>query len=248
MGWYSVAQQLRNICGMPPWLISQTGYALMTEEGGQEYGGPGRVTVLCTAAATVVSLLIAGGAACLAPWILRHVYGAGYAGAELAATLAIATGLTHMSAAPAAARLTVVSLPLTGAINGIWTVAIIGLGTWLAQRGGAAGAAATFLAAHLLSAVLVLGTLLWLEAAPRALAAVSAPSLAGSAVLAGLGWLRSTGSSHKDALSFAMLAASLLLTWISFVLASKDSPADQRVSISDLFSRVMARATGGSHA
>src|SRR3989442_4573771 len=32
MGFYSVATQLRNICGMPPLLISQTGYALMTDE------------------------------------------------------------------------------------------------------------------------------------------------------------------------------------------------------------------------
>lgn len=241
MGFYSVATQLRNICGMPPLLISQTGYALMTEEGGQMFGGPGRVTVLCTVAATVVSLLIAGVAAAGAPWVLSHLYGKSFSGAELATTLAVATGLVHMSAAPAAARLTVVSLTLTGVINGIWTAVIITVGTWLVPSGGATKAAMTFLAAHLISAVLVLATLLWMDAAPRELVRVSMPAIAGSVILALLGWLRSLYPSHAAGTSAAMMGASLLMAWLSLRLSGQESTMVSKL-ISNMFNRIGVRA------
>ena len=98
-GFFSAATQLRNVCAMPSSLISQTAYAQMTESGGREYGGPGRVTLMSTIAATMVSLLIAGPAMALMPWIVPHLYGKDFGAAELAATLAVATGLVHMSAA-----------------------------------------------------------------------------------------------------------------------------------------------------
>jgi O-antigen/teichoic acid export membrane protein len=241
MGFYSVASQLRNICGMPPLLISQAGYALMTDEGGQHYGGPGQVTVFCTFAATAVSLLTAGAAASLAPWLLPHIYGRGFAGAELAATLAVATGLVHMSAAPAAARLSVVSLRLTGVINVIWTGAIIAVGTWLIPSGGAAEATAAFLVAHVMSAMLVLGGLLWLGAVPWALAAASVPGIAGSLMLATLGWLRSINASHNAALSAAMMAASLLLAGWSLRAGMKSNGAGQGRGLSSLIGRIFNR-------
>jgi O-antigen/teichoic acid export membrane protein len=241
MGCYSVATQLRNICAMPPLLISQTGYALMTEEGGLDYGGPGRVTVLCTVAATIVSLLISGVAAALAPWVVKHIYGKAFAGAELAATLAMATGLAHMSAAPAAARLTVVSLKMTGVINGIWTLVIVGIGTWLAPLAGASGATATFLAAHLLSAALVLGALLWSGAVPRALAIVSAPAVVGSVALAGLGWLRSTSPSNSTVIGAAMVAMTFSLVGLSWRLGRESNGVAQQITVSELLSRVRAQ-------
>jgi O-antigen/teichoic acid export membrane protein len=220
MGFYSVAVQMRNICSMPSLLISLTAYAQLTEEGGQPFGGPGRVTLLSTLAATVISLLICGPAAALMPWIVPSMYGKSFSGAALAGTLAVATGLVHMSAAPAAARLNVVSLRHTGIINGTWTLLIIGLGTRLVHTGGAREATATFLVAHVAAAVLVVATLLRLRAVPGTLTAVSVPGIAGSILLAGIGWLRSI-STEKTALSALMLVVTGLLIWMSVYLGRK---------------------------
>ncbi len=125
-GWFSVAMQLRNMCGMPAWLISQSAYAQLTETGARGYGGPGRVTALSTIVATLISLLVIGPMAALMPWIVPRLYGSDFAGAEFAATLAVATGLIHMSAAPAAARLTVVIMSSSANWShrhGAWSVA-----------------------------------------------------------------------------------------------------------------------------
>jgi O-antigen/teichoic acid export membrane protein len=239
-GWYSVASQLRNICGMPAWLISQTAYAQLTENGAQGYGGAGRVTVLSTFVATLVSLLIAGVAAALMPWVVPHLYGKDFAGAEFAATLAVATGLIHMSAAPAAARLTVVSLPLTGIINGAWSVLLIALGTWIIPGGGAAEAAACFLAAHIFAAIAVLFVLLRIHSAPSDLTWVTMPAILGSMLIAGLGWLRACGT-HKIAMSAGMLAGTIILLWIAFQHGRKTSAAIRDMSISQIVSGILAR-------
>jgi hypothetical protein len=200
-------------------LISQTGYSLLTEEGGQDYGGPRRVTVVCTLSATVVALLVCGFAAAAAPWIVSTMYGKGFAAAEMAATVAIATALLHMSAAPAAARLTVVSLKATGIINGIWTAVVIGLGSFIIPSGGAAEGTLAFFAAHLLSAVLVAGVLLRMGAAPRSLGLVSAPGAAGAVLLTVLGWARWHDPAHKLTLSVAILLSALVLVAASLAIA-----------------------------
>jgi O-antigen/teichoic acid export membrane protein len=239
-GWYSIAMQLRNICAMPSWLISQTAYAQLTEDGGQVYGGPGRVTLLSTIVATAVSLLVAGPAAALMPWVVPRLYGRDFAGAEFVATLAIATGLIHMSAAPAAARLTVVSLPLTGIINGVWSVLLVGLGTWLVPAGGAAEGAMSFLGAHLFSAIAVLVALLRLGAVPRDLVVASMPALAGSVLIASLGWLRAFGH-HKTAFSAGILTATATLVWITFQQGRKSSAAIRKLTISKITSGLLTR-------
>jgi O-antigen/teichoic acid export membrane protein len=245
-GWYSAAMQLRNMSAMPAWLISQTAYAQLTEKGGQRFGGAGRVTLLSTLVATAVSLTIAGPAAALMPWIVPHLYGKDFANAELAATLAVATGLVHMSAAPAAARLTVVSLPLTGIVNGIWSLLLIGLASWLVPHGGAAEATACFLGAHLFSAVAVLLALLRMGSVPRELAAASVPGLAGSILIACLGLLRATGN-HKSALSAAMLAVTACLLWLTFYNGRKTSAAIRDLSLSGMAANLMARLNSRFH-
>ncbi len=238
--WYSVAMQLRNMCAMPGWLISQTAYAQLTENGGQQYGGPGRVTVLSTFVATAISLLVAGPAAALMPWVVPHLYGRGFAGAELAATLAVATGLIHMSAAPAAARLTVVSLRLTGIINAAWSALLVVLGTWLVPKGGAAAGAACFLGAHLFSAAAVLVALLCLRSAPRELIGTSLPGLAGAILIAGLGWLRAAGI-HRGEFSVAILAVTAGLTAIAFYHGRNTSDALRQLTLTKLVSSLWAR-------
>ena len=238
--WYSVAMQLRNMCAMPGWLISQTAYAQLTENGGQQYGGPGRVTLLSTIVATAISLMAAGPAAALMPWVVPHLYGRDFAGAELAATLAVATGLVHMSAAPAAARLTVVSLRLTTIINAVWSILLVGLGSWLVPKGGAAAGAACFLAAHFFSAVAVLVALLCLGSAPRELFGVSLPSLTGAILIAGLGWMRAAGF-HRAELSAAILVVTAGLAAITFHHGRNTSAAMRQLTIVGLVSNVRAR-------
>ena len=238
--WFSIAMQLRNICAMPGWLISQTAYAQLTEDGGQQYGGAARVTVLATIIATAVSLLAAGPAAALMPWLIPHLYGKDFAGAELAATLAVATGLIHMSAAPAAARLTVVSLRLTGIINAAWSVLLVGLGSRLVSQGGAAAAAACFLGAHIFSALVVTVALLSKNSVPRELIGVSLPGLAGSIAIAGLGWLRAV-CLYKIELSAAMLAVAVLLAAITVYQGRKSSAVLREVTISRLASYLRSR-------
>jgi O-antigen/teichoic acid export membrane protein len=243
-GFFSAATQLRNVCAMPSSLISQTAYAQMTESGGREYGGPGRVTLMSTIAATMVSLLIAGPAAALMPWIVPHLYGRDFGAAELAATLAVLTGLVHMSAAPAADRLTIVALPVSGIINGIWAALLVGLGTWWVPRGGgAAEAVGSFLAAHIFSAVAVLGTLIYRDAVPRSFAAVSMPAIAGSVVLAGLGWWRSI-SPYKPAISLAMLGATAGLVWITLRQGRIHSAVARSLTISGLITGLFSRLAG----
>jgi O-antigen/teichoic acid export membrane protein len=244
-GWFSVAMQLRNMCGMPAWLISQSAYAQLTETGARGYGGPGRVTALSTIVATLISLLVIGPMAALMPWIVPRLYGSDFAGAEFAATLAVATGLIHMSAAPAAARLTVVSLPLTGVINGAWSVLLIGLGTWIVPGGGAAAAALCFLSVHLFAALAVLCALAKQRSASRELALVSIPAALGSVMIAGLGWLRAFGS-HKAAMSFAILGATAALLWITLQHGRRTSAAIRDLTISKIASALLGRGRLGS--
>lgn len=241
MALYSAATQMRNMSAMPSLLISQTAYAQLTEASGKHYGGPGKVTLLSTIAATVISLLIAGPVVALMPWIVPHLYGNSFAGAELAGTLAVVTGLVHMSGAPAANRLTIVSLRLTTVINVVWAVLVVGIGTWLVPSGGANQAVASFLAAHVFSAIAVLVSLYWLSAVPRELAMVSAPALAGAVVFALLGWIRSA-SPHKVMLSMEMLAATAMLVWISVVLARRTSDELRSLKLSRLITMMLTRA------
>jgi hypothetical protein len=212
----------------------------MTEKGGRQYGGPGRVTVLSTIVATVVSLLAAGLASALMPWLVPRLYGRDFAGAELAATLAVATGLIHMSAAPAAARLTVVSLRLTGIINGAWSILLIALASGLVSNRGAAGAAACFLGAHIFSAVTVLVALLRLRSVPQDLIRASLPSFVGAVAIAGLAWLRASGT-HVPELSTIILAVTAGLASIAFFHGRQTSPALRELTISGLTSNLRSR-------
>jgi len=239
MGCYSVALQMRNICGMLPLLISQTVYAQLTEEGGQGFGGAARVTVVSTVAASTLALLVSGAAAAIMPWILPHLYGKGYAGGEFAATIAVSVALIHMAAAPAAARLTVVSLQMTGVINGIWTVLMIGLGSWLVPGRGAAGATTTLLSAHLLSALLVVTTLIRLQATSHGLLAVSLPALAGAVILPALAWLREV-THYRAEISGAIMALTSLLIWLSIYVACRTGVLAPDTTLAGLFSQGLA--------
>ena len=102
-----------------------------------------------------VSLLLALAGMTMVPWLLAVLYGNGYAGAGTTIALGLATAVAHMGNAPAAARLTIVSLRATAVINTIWAVFVAVAATLLLVRGGSAwqAMARVLSGAHVLSAL-----------------------------------------------------------------------------------------------
>ncbi len=157
MGFFAVANQVRNMAALAPGLLAQGSLAAMAENGGSEDNTPDHVMAVCTFFATVASLSLAGLGIVVLPWGLTALYGNSYAPACAAAALALATAIVHMSNAPAAGRLSIVSIKSTGIINTVWAVMVALAATlFLFHAGNAWKAAAIYGCAHLLSAVLVL--------------------------------------------------------------------------------------------
>jgi hypothetical protein len=204
MGLYAAATQLRNLIAIVPGLVSQSSYALLAEERGIAYGGPGRVLIGCTLAATLLAVGLAGVGVATLPWTLGKIYGSAFQPGELAASFAICTALVHMAAAPAAARLTLVSLRLTGIINAVWTVLVIALATSLIRDAGAVDATGVFLIAHVVSALLVLLALKRRAELPPGLLTLSMISLAAAGALAALACARLQWPGQSVYLSIAM--------------------------------------------
>ncbi len=211
MSLYVAATQIRNVIAMVPGLVQQSCYALLTEEAGGGYGGPGRVLVASTLLAAVLALVLTGTAIAVLPWALGLLYGKAFRGAEPAAALAIATALVHMAGAPAVSRLTILSLRLIAIVNAVWAVGVIALAPVFIPRGGAVPATAILLAMHLLSAILVLAGLWKRRALPRGLLPVSLPMMAGSCGLALLAWIRWTMPNLRGELSLAILVLTAAL-------------------------------------
>jgi hypothetical protein len=131
--------------------------------------------------------------------------------------LGFAIAVAHMGNAPAAARLSIVSIRTAGLINTLWAVLIAGAGTLALTRGGnAAEAMSIWLGAHLVSATLVL-VALWRRGARAAgLLAVAATATGTAVLLAALAALRAETASGLGAAGWtaAMLglgAAALVL-------------------------------------
>jgi hypothetical protein len=165
---------------------------------------------LCTLGSGFSSVLIAGLTIVALPWVLPAFFGPSYRLGVLPGSVALAVAIVHMSGAPAAARLTVVSLRMTGFINGLWAVLMAVLATIFVARGGAAEATAIYLGAHLVSATLVLISLKAGERVPAGLTQVSI-LIFGTAVALGLGAaFRAAHPAMALPCSAAMLAAVLL--------------------------------------
>jgi O-antigen/teichoic acid export membrane protein len=191
--------------------VQQRFYALLTNEACDGYGGPNRVLLASTLLASVLGLVLTGLAVAVLPWAMGMLYGNAFRGAEPAAAVAISTGLVHMAGAPAASRLTIVSLKLIGTINGLWAVAVIALGPVFIPRGGAVPATAIMLGMHVVNAVLVLGCLRKKRTLPAGLTAMSMPMVAGSVLFALLGWIRFGQPAMRVELSVASVLLALVL-------------------------------------
>ena len=156
----TIANQLRNLVALAPSLLTEGSYAVMADPRHEESQTPQRVMALCSYASLSASLLLALGGMTVVPWLLALLYGRGYAGAGTTIALALATAVAHMGNAPAAARLTIVSLRATAVINTIWAVFVAVAATLLLLRGGSAWEAmSVYFLAHIVSASLVLAVL-----------------------------------------------------------------------------------------
>lgn len=192
MAFYAISSQLRNVATLVPSLVGQTSFAMLTEEGGMDFGGSDRVLAVSSVFASLLSALCAGAAITILPWVVRYLYGNAYLRAELASSIAVATVLIHMGSAPAAYRLTIVSLRVTGIINLVWAACVLAAGTWLIPAGGAVAAVESFFAAHVLSMILVLVWLKRHSSLPPIIASVSVLNLFIASALLAVSWLRSS--------------------------------------------------------
>ena len=162
MSFFNIASQLRNMVALPPSLLTESSYAVMANRDGESSKTPSHVMALCTYAATFSSLILASLGIIVIPWALRIVYGHAYNAAAITTSFALAVAVAHMGNGPAAARLSIVSIRAAGIINTIWAVVVaVSASLFLSHRGSAGRAMGVYLAAHILSALLVLCALAW---------------------------------------------------------------------------------------
>ncbi len=212
MSFFAIASQLRNIVGIAPSLLTEGSYAVMADPGGEATRTPHRVMALCTYASICVALLLAAAGILVVPWALTLLYGHAYDAAGIAVAIALAIAVVHMGNAPAAARLTIVSIRSTGVINTIWAVFVAAAATFFLFRGGTAWQAmAIYFAGHVLSSILVLATLHHKDRLPPGMALLFAVAAAGSAAFAALAWLRAFHPVLTLPITATMFALSILL-------------------------------------
>jgi O-antigen/teichoic acid export membrane protein len=191
MGFFAIASQMRNLAGIAPGLLTEGSYAVMAEPEGEAERTPHRVMALCTYASISVALMLAAIGMVVVPWALTLMYGKTYAPAALTVAIGLAIAVVHMGNAPAAARLTIVSIKSTGVINTVWAAFVAAAASlFLIYGGGAWQAMAIYFAGHVLSSTLVLMTLRRKDHVPAGMSLLFGFATASAAVLALLAYLR----------------------------------------------------------
>lgn len=207
MGFFAVAHQLRNIVALGPGLLAQASLAVMADKDSEMEKTPENVMAACTYVSTLVSLALAGAGILIVPWGLTLMYGHTYAGAEMAAAIALATAVAHMGSSPMGARVWIVSLRAAGFINTAWAVVVgIAATVILLNGGNAAKGAAIYFAAHVVMASLQIGVLKKRGSMPKG---VISAYLFGTASALGLAILAIFRELHRQdtlTVSFAMFA------------------------------------------
>ena len=202
----TIANQLRNMVALAPSLLTEGSYAVMADPRHEESRTPQRVMALCSYASLAVSLLMALAGMTIVPWLLAGLYGKAYAGAGLTLALGLATAVAHMGNAPAAARLTIVSLRSTAVINTVWAVFVAASASLLFVRGGSAWQAmGVYYVGHVLSATLVLLVLRRKDNLPSGMIPVFAMAMLAVATGSGLAWLRASAAQWMWPTTGAML-------------------------------------------
>jgi O-antigen/teichoic acid export membrane protein len=222
MSFFSIASQLRNIVGLAPGLLTESSYSVMAEREGEAPKTPDQVMAVCSYASTVASLLLAALGIIVVPWALTLLYGRIYAAASVTTAVALAIGVVHMGNAPASARLSIVSIRLTGVINTTWAIFVaIAAGLLLLHGGSAAKAMAIYLAAHILSSTLVLIVLSRRGCVLGGVVKVFVIGTATSIALAALAYIRDTHPGQTLSISLLMLALFALSFYTLFVLGRR---------------------------
>lgn len=222
MSFFAIASQLRNIVALAPTMLTESSYAVMADREGEDWRAPSRVMALCTFASTAGSLLFASVALILLPVALHVVYGHAYDAAVTTAAIALGVAVVHMGSSPAAARLTIVSIRSSGAINSLWAILVAGGATaFLVRNGSAARAMIVYLCAHLVSSVLVLLVLSVKDCVPNGMVAVfSIGSLSGIAI-AGLSVLRAVYPEETLQITLLMTAVAVISMTLIYLLGRK---------------------------
>ena len=241
----TIANQLRNMVALAPSLLTEGSYAVMADPRHEASQTPQRVMALCSYASLAVSLLLALAGMTIVPWLLAVLYGNGYAGAGLTIALALATAVAHMGNAPAAARLTIVSLRATAVINTIWAVFVAAAATLLLVRGGnASEAMAVYFLAHIVSASLVLLTLRRRDNLPAGMVPLFAMAVVAVGFGSALAMLRSTSPALVWPITAAMAAITLLACGALWWLGKKHDWLPPREAVLRLVEKVQ-RMVGG---
>jgi O-antigen/teichoic acid export membrane protein len=220
MGWYAIASQFRGLVALAPGLCAQMGYSLLTEESGSRYGGARRVMLVNSFLASSLAAIAATFGIVFAPWLLAVLYGKSFAGAEAAVVILLATAIVHMGGVPAAQRLTIVGLRLSGIITTIWALLAVGLGIWLIPRAGAVGAAFAFLISHALAQVVLVTALARRGELPSGYWSLFGVTTIGSLALAGLGYLRAV-EPNRGSLTIALAALGLFMLALLWLMGRK---------------------------
>ncbi len=221
MSFFAIASQLRNLAGIAPGLLTEGSYAVMADPEGERSRTPHQVMALCSFASLGVASLLASVGIIVVPWALRLLYGHTYDSAALATACGLAVAVVHMGNAPAAARLTIVSIRATGVINTVWAVVVAGAASIFFFRQGSAAAAMTiYFMAHLFAGGLVLVTLKRKDHVPQGMIASYLIGAINSALLIVLALVRNR--SHSPwATTGLMLAVVLCAFWALFSLGRR---------------------------
>ena len=187
VSFFTIASQMRNLVSLPPSLLTEGSYAVMADPTHEASQTPQRVMALCTFAALSVSVLLGALGIVLVPWGLTLLYGRSYAAAGAAVAVALATAVAHMGTAPAAARLSIVSIRATAMINTTWAIFVAIAATVFMMGGGTAWKAmAIFFCAHILASAIALVLLKQRDRLPHGLIPLSLFSAVSIASLAAL--------------------------------------------------------------
>ncbi len=211
----------------------------------EESQTPQRVMELCSYASIAVSLVLALVGMTVIPWLLTLLYGRSYAGAAVTIALALATAVAHMGNAPAAARLTIVSLRATAVINTIWAVCVAAAATLLLVRGGSAWQAMTvYFLAHVVSALLVLFTLRRKDNLPKGIIGLTLMADGAVALGAAMAMLRSSPARSTAATTCAMLLLCIAVFAMLWFWGKRHDWLPSRAAFRSLWRKVQGLAGG----
>jgi O-antigen/teichoic acid export membrane protein len=223
MSFFAIASQLRNIVALAPSMLTESSYAVMANREGEDARTPSHVMALCTFASTFGSLLLASIGIVLVPWGLRAIYGRTYEAAGITTAIALAVAVVHMGSAPATARLSIVSIRATGLINTTWAIFVaVAASMFLLSRGSAARAMTIYLAAHIVSSVLVLSALAWRDHIPRGVIPVFISGSCTAIALAALSLLRSLHPERYLSITLMMTAITAVAVTSLFFLGRRN--------------------------